>query len=354
MADRLRFVRLIKGKYPFFRSKETGNVRLPLPVGGADFHRRYAELVALREERRSRPAEADRSSWTWLISAYLQSPEFAALADSTQDDYRKTCDLLRAELGGEPYRYTTRLMLKAVRDDYAATPRKAHKVKQMASRLYSWAEESDLVPAGFNPAAGLKRLARKGGDREIAVWSDAEIGWFLAAAPPHVATPVLLALYTGQRRKDVREMRWNQWQGEIVRVRQSKTHALLDIACHPVLAAHLEGLRARMAEAGTAPFPTATICVTEEGTPWASDNALSAAVRRQVEKLPQMPNNRSMHGLRYAAGSRMEEGGATVAEIEAVLGHRTFKMALKYAGQRLRAARGIAAMRAPEQSGNAS
>jgi integrase len=67
-----------------------------------------------------------------------------------------------------------------------------------------------------------------------------------------------------------------------------------------------------------------------------------------------MPNNRSMHGLRYAAGSRMEEGGATVAEIEAVLGHRTFKMALKYAGQRLRAARGIAAMRAPEQSGNAS
>jgi hypothetical protein len=75
-------------------------------------------------------------------------------------------------------------MLKAVRDDYAATPRKAHKIKQMLSCLYGWADENDLVPEGFNPAAGLKRLRRKGGDKEIVPWSDPEIGWYVDAARP--------------------------------------------------------------------------------------------------------------------------------------------------------------------------
>jgi DNA gyrase inhibitor GyrI len=46
---------------------------------------------------------------------------------------------------------TTRAMIKAVRDDYAVTPRKAHKIKQMASRLYSWADESDLFPPSSTP-----------------------------------------------------------------------------------------------------------------------------------------------------------------------------------------------------------
>jgi integrase len=55
-----------------------------------------------------------------------------------------------------------------------------------------------------------------------------------------------------------------------------------------------------------------------------------------------------MHGLRYAAAARMEEGGATVAAIEAVLGHRTFRMALKYASARRRAAQGVAAMKGRE------
>jgi integrase len=86
------------------------------------------------------------------------------------------------------------------------------------------------------------------------------------------------------------------------------------------------------------------ICLGRNGQPW-SVNAMSGAVRRQVEKHPRVPDNRSMHGLRYAAAARMEEGGATVAAIEAVLGHRTFKMALKYASARKRAAEGVAAMK---------
>jgi integrase len=151
----------------------------------------------------------------------------------------------------------------------------------------------------------------------------------------------MIALYTGQRRRDVRTMRWNQWQGDLIRVRTSKTHQLIDMPCHPVLKRFLEELRASR---DAIPHHQAPICLNEEGKPFSTDDAMSGVVRRVVEKIPQMENNRSMHGLRYAAAARMEEGGATIGMIKEVLGHHTFEMAMKYASRRRRAAQGVAAM----------
>ncbi|UAK23631.1 tyrosine-type recombinase/integrase [Sphingomonas nostoxanthinifaciens] len=160
---------------------------------------------------------------------------------------------------------------------------------------------------------------------------------FLRGCAAHLRTPILIALYTGQRRKDVVHMTWKQFQGDIVRVRQSKTSALLDIACHTELRKHLDGLKRR----------GVVICTTAAGKAF-TENSLSQALRTAVAATEGMPANRSMHGLRYAAGSRMEEAGCTVAEIESVLGHQTFKMALKYASQRLRAKAAMQKMEAVE------
>lgn len=342
MAALPPFVRMVKGRsatYPYFRTKVTGSVRLRGVPGTAEFFSHYAELLALRERLIGATSGSPEGTFAWLIDKYLKSAEYAALADATQISYARTCAVLTAELGPQPYRFTTRNMLKAVRDDYAATPRKAHKLKQMLSRLYTWADEESLVPAGHNPAAGFKRLKTKGGEQEIVPWSDYEIERVLGAAPAHLRTPLLLALYTGQRASDVVAMRWQQWQGDRLRVRQSKTTAMLELPCHPVLQAHLEALRRQAKVVGLA-----EICLRPNGQPF-NVGTLAGQLRRLVEKLDTMPRNRSMHGLRYAAAARMESGGATVAMIEAVLGHRTFRMALKYASARMRADQGIAAMK---------
>jgi integrase len=328
-----RYTYLAKGKYWRFRHPLTGDVALPIAKGvlvydqpkQAAWLARYAELLAA-VERRQNVKPVSTKSFAWLIEQYRGSAEFAALADETQRSYNTTLNHLKVELGEVQFALATKAMLKAVRDDHQATARKAHKIKQMLSRLYSWAEEEGHVGEGFNPASSIKRLKRKGGDREIVVWSDEEIELFLKTCPAHVLTPVLIALYTGQRREDVAKMEWTQFQGNIVRVRQSKTTALLDIACHSLLRKHLDAL----------PRTGAVICTTAAATPF-SVHGLSQALRRAVTSTPAMPQNRSMHGLRYAAGSRMEEAGCSVAEIESVLGHQTFKMALKYASQRLRA-----------------
>ena len=323
----LPYTYLAKGRYWRFRHPLTGDCRLPGDPSSAEFHAKYAELMD-RVERGKAPLA--QGSFHWLIARYKRSAEFRSLKDPTQLDYGRTLDLLDEQLGDQPFRLTTRKMIKAVRDDFADTPRKAHKIKQMVSRLYTWADENDLVPVGFNPAATIKRIKPKGGAREITVWSETEIAAYLAIAPQHAATPVLLALYTGQRREDIVRMTWQQFQGEIIRVRQSKTNELLDVGCHPVLRAHLSSL----------PRRAITICTNKAGLPYSDADAMAGVVRRTVVRAD-MPDDRSMHGLRYAAGSRLEEAGCTIGDIQSVLGHRTYQMAVKYSTQRKRSSAAI-------------
>lgn len=327
-------------RWYYFRSKETGRIRLPGEPGSLEFQQAHTAALAMRERLRQGGCRQDPDSFAALVHDYLKSAEYRALADSTQLDYSKTCDLVVDQLGDQPYRYITRSMIRTARDDYAVTPRKANKFVTMLSALYGWAQQAEKVPDGFNPAAGLKKLKRKGGDKEIVPWSDQEVGWVLAAAPLHVQTPMLIALYTGQRREDVCAMTWQQDQGDMLRVRTSKTRALIDLPCHPVLRAHLDRVKKESKVVSLA----GPIVLAANGQPY-SVNAMSGQLRRQVEAHPRVPDNRSFHGLRYAAAARMEEGGATVAAIEAVLGHRTFRMALKYASARKRAAEGVAAMK---------
>jgi integrase len=189
---KLPFTYVIGDKYWRFRRGEL-KAALPGKPGVPAFHARYGELLALSERKAPEP---DRESFAWLIGKYRASAEFGALRPSTRSDYDKTLTLLAQELGAEPFMLTTRAMIKAVRDDYSATPRKAHKIKQMASRLYSWADENDLVPPEFNPAK-MKRLKVR--VKAITPWSEEEIALFLAHCPAELKTPFLLALCTGQR-----------------------------------------------------------------------------------------------------------------------------------------------------------
>lgn len=324
---RLPFTYIVKGRYWRFRR---GDLRAALPgkPGDPAFHRRYGELVALSEGRPSKP---DETTLAWLIGEYRASAEFKALRSPTQIDYGRTLDLLKADpLAEEPYKLVTGPMVKLVRDEHAATPRKAHKIKQTVSRLYTWAQEAGHVPHGHNPAAGFKRLKVR--QKSIAPWSEEEIALFLAHCPAELKTPFLLALCTGQRPEDAVTMEWTAYQGAFIRVRQSKTGEPLDIACHPALKAHLDGIRTSFG---------GRIARTALKRPY-SANGFAQHIRRVAEKIPGFPKDRSPHGLRYAAAGRLEEAGVTPADASSILGHRTYQMAMKYLSQRKRSAAAMA------------
>jgi integrase len=313
---KLPFTYVIGGKYWRFR-RGALKAALPGKPGDPAFHARYGELLALSEQKTPEP---DRNSFSWLIACYRKSAEFNALRPLTRLDYDKTLDLIAAEFGEQPYALTTSKMIKQVRDELAATPRKAHKLKQMVSRLYSWAQEEGL--AEHNPAASIKRLKVR--QKVITPWSEEEIARFLSDAPLWLRTPVLLALCTGQRREDVVRMTWADYQGAFVRVRQSKTGEPLDIACHKVLRSHLSSIKTAFG---------GPIARNAKGRPFTA-NSLSQAIRRQIGEMDGFPRDRSIHGLRYAAAARLDEAGCTLAEAVAVLGHRTYQMAHRYMAQR--------------------
>lgn len=321
--------KLASGKYrDYWRFRRNG-VDTPLPgqPGEPAFHTRYGELMRQAEIRVETAAsrEADRHSFAYLCRRYLAGVEFAALAPKTQADYRMTIeDRLVPILGPERFDCIDRASVKVVRDDVARklSPRTAHKVKQMVSRLYSWAEEEDLLPASFvNPATGIRRI--KGKAKPIEVWSIEEIRLFLAHCQPWLKTVVLLALYTGQRREDLVTMDWTAVQGDTVRVRQNKTDEPLTIPAHPELANHLKKVRTKFG---------GTVVRDRKGKPLTAD-ALSYEIHQAVRKIDGMPH-RSLHGLRYAAAAMLEEAGCSVIEISSIIGHRTYQMAIKYARQR--------------------
>lgn len=334
----LRYTYLAKGRYWRFRHPLTGDTKLPGQPGDAVFHARYAELCAVVEQRQKK-VEPAKSSWRWLIRAYGASAEFRALSDDTQRDYLRTLAILDEELGEESYRLTTTPMIKYVRDLHADKARKAHKIKQMASALYGWAAGEGLVRDGFNPAAPIKQIKRKGGAREYTVWSDHEFEVFLKGGTRPMRLAALLALYTGQRAKDISAMTWGDVQGDarFIRVRQAKTGAPLDIACHVRLRRHINALRRMTADTSI----TAPLLLSTKDEPY-NANALSTAIGKAVARNPEMPAGRSIHGLRYAAGSAMAEAGSTLDEIQAVLGHNAYAMAMKYATQRLRSRSAVA------------
>lgn len=306
-----------------FRKGER-NSALPGKPGDPEFHARYSEILA-QEERIDQDRTKARHTFGWLCDQYLASVEYGALAPSTQTDYRRTIDeRLVPVLGMERFDALKRPTVKLLRDTVTAehSPRTGHKVKQMVSRLYSWADEQDLLPAGFiNPAAGIRKVKAKA--KPITIWSDEEAALFLKHCEPFMKTPVMLALYTGQRREDLVRMNWSDYQGGIIRVRQNKTDEPLDIPCHPELRKHLDAVKTKFGGA---------IVRTQAGKPM-NAGMLSAALQRAVAAIDNMPS-RSWHGLRYASAGRMEAAGCTVVQISSIIGHRTYEMAMKYARQR--------------------
>lgn len=319
--------RLASGKFKVYWRYRRDGIDTPLPGDPSidiPAMRKYAELEADAERRADADEGPERHTFEWLAKAYLQSAEFAALADITQTDYRRTIEArLIPALGPERYDCLTRAAIKLVRDAVAGefSARTAHKVKQAASCIYAWADQEELVPEGFNPAASMKRL--KGKSKSIEIWTQEEIDLFLAHATGTARTAVMLALYTGQRREDLVQLQWSDCLGNSIRVRQNKTGEPLVIPCHPALSKHLKSVRTKFG---------GPVLRGSDGGPL-SANALSRVLERAIDKIEGMPR-RTPHGLRYASAGAMEAAGCSVVQISSIIGHRTYQMAMKYASQR--------------------
>lgn len=247
-----------------------------------------------------------------LITQYRASPEFHGLRERTRREYLGYLDLLGEMWGSQPITAIERKHVLALRDKFAETPGKANKIVTVLRIVLAFARDRDF--RDDNPAVGIKKLKMGSGYR---AWPDESIAAFFDSSPPMMALALKIALYTGQREGDVLAMTWHDYDGNNIRLVQSKTGTKLTIPVHSALKAALD------AQERVSPI----ILTTETGKPFTDSN-----FRHHFGKVRKAAGLRGLvfHGLRYTAAKNLAEAGCTTREIASITGHKALAMIEKY------------------------
>lgn len=285
-----------------------GGPRLEGRPGTPDFIAGYNAAIAQRPD----PRRKSPDTLIGLLDAYESSPDFKSLADRTRIDYRKHLRAIAIEFGDFPQAGLTdraaRGTFLAWRDRIATQSRRNADYRfAVFARVLSWSEDRGLI--SVNPLQRRGRLYRT--TRVEAVWTDDDEALFYQNAPQHLHLALTLALWTGQRQGDLLRLTWSAYDGEYVRLKQSKTSVRVMIPVGLPLKLALDVARAKGPSA-------VTILATEGGRSW-TESGFRASWRKACQKARVV--DVTFHDLRGTAVTRLAMAGCSVAEIATITGH---------------------------------
>lgn len=278
-----------------------GGPRIDVPPGTEGFVQAYTNA------QNSRKKDAD-GTLLQLTSEFRRSGEFTSKSKHTRDAYLRYIKMIEAEFGDMPLaaleRPKARGEFKAWRDSMAANPRKADYAWTTLARVFSIAKDRGRI--AVNPCEKGGRLYEA--DRTELIWTEADIAKFEAVAGPELRLALQIALWTGQRQGDVIRLRWSDYDGQTIRLRQGKTGVSVAVRVVPELRTLLDETKRR------GPL----ICTNTRGRPWTSDGFKTswgkAISRAKIVGL-------TFHDLRGTAVTMLAKAGAPAAEIAGVTGH---------------------------------
>ena len=198
-----------------------------------------------------------------VMRRYQASPQWTKLADKTQTDYAWCLRIVENWAGDTPARILTPGM---VADFYErlqpSAPAKANAVIRVLRLMLSWARRKDLVAVNAAEKPGLVSTQPR-----LRVWTHEEEDAVIAAADvlelPSIGDAVTLALYTGQRQKDVLRLRRTQYRLGRIALRQTKRRAQVDVPAVPRFVDRLDAAVARLERWGVLPSDSAPLVVSE-------------------------------------------------------------------------------------------
>lgn len=314
----------------YYYWRATGE-RLPDPEKEpAQFAAAIARCAAGANTPKPRTARAARESGTLgaLLLERQRSPHYRELAASTRRMYEydfKRLETLTPDIMDMGLEQFDRRWIRQLRDMIAATaPGYANRIVMALGALFAFAIENDH-PLAANPTHGIKAIP--GGSHTR--WTDAQLGFALHNLPERFKRGVLLCAYTGQRGGDVAAMKWSQYEGAHIRLRQEKTGEPLLLPVLPPLKVALDRWKR---ETKTNAVQALTILTTADGRPWRNKasflDSMAHAFRRHEEL-----GGLTVHGLRHTFAAMAAEAGTTTQEIKAWTGHRSDKMVSLYTKQ---------------------
>ena len=256
-----------------------------------------------------------RDNFSGLVTAYLSSPEYHRLADSTRLQWRRWIDRARAEFGTAPLRiFSSPKMRGAIlewRDQWAEAPRSADYAIQVLSRVLSWGVQRGWIM--HNPAQGAPTLYRN--DRSDIVWTDEEIEAISEHLLPHVARAFKLAAWTGLPRGDLVSLRWDQIHSDYIGGERGKTGVE---RCIPLF----DETRALLADC---PRSAVTVITNIHGRPFTARGF--AAKIETARRETGIAANKTLHDLRGTFATRLMSRGFEDREIDEILAWKPGKSA---------------------------
>lgn len=252
--------------------------------------------------------QPDNESLAGLIVQYKSSPAYTDLSTVSQKDYDPFLAQLSSEFGDMPIialnEHGARAVFKDWRDTMAQTPRKADRAWSVVKRVFSWALDMELIIR--NPCSGGGRLWK--GTRADIIWHDEHLAVAREALNSNLHQALMLALWTGQRQGDILKLTWSAYDGQHIRLQQSKTGKRVTIRVYSELKAMLDSMEKL----------SPTILTNTQGRPWTSDG-FKTSWGRAIKKAG--IEGVTFHDLRGTFITTARRSGATMEEIAAASGH---------------------------------
>ena len=244
-----------------------------------------------------------------LIQSYQKTQDFRGLRERTRADYIKHIVKIEQKFGDMPIKALadprTRGILLDWRDELAlSSKRQADYTWAVLAKILSCAKDRGKI--SVNPCERGGRVYH--GTRVDSVWTDDDEAVFLAAAPVHLHLPLLLGLWTGQRQGDLLRLPWSSYNGQDIRLKQSKTGERVLIPVGAPLKLMLD------ATSRQSPI----ILVNSDGRPWTPDGFRASFFKaRDAAGIV----GRTFNDLRGTAVTRLALVGCTEAQIVSITGH---------------------------------
>ena len=303
---------VLKGIHKVKRRLANGGIKVHFYAwrGGPAIHARPGtpEFVHAYNEAHAGLRRPAAGTLMTVIADYKASPDFTKLAPSSRRMYLRYIGLIEEAFGDLPLAALAdrrvRGEFKNWRDTFAATPRNADYAWTTLARLMSFAKDRGTIAT--NPCEKGGRLYAA--DRTDKFWGETEIAALLAMASKEIKLALVLALWTGQRQGDLLRLPWSAYDGNHIRLCQSKTGRRIVMPAGFPLKTLLDAAERR----------GPVILVNSYGRPWTSDGFRTswskACARADVSGI-------TFHDLRGSAVVRLALAEATVPQIATFTGH---------------------------------
>lgn len=262
-----------------------------------------------------------------IMAHFRTRPEWYNLSPSTKRIFEQGLGYIAEFLEMDADSITRQMVIDYRNDNYEKRGR-CRIGLQVLGRLLSYGYDNGLCKN--NHAANIKNLPKKIGHKK---WSLKEVETVMMGSPDPVRRAIMLALYTGQRRSDLINMRWDNYDGNFIHIIQIKTKKPLAIPIHHRMKEELEKMRKERTT------PCEHILTANHGWEW-SPKGLTMAVSRESKKFGV---NKPLHGIRKTTASLLAELGCSPHEIAAITG-QSLKEVMNYtreADQRAMAQRAV-------------